>query len=65
MKRIDFEHAHTVDDTQHVFLGDEETGGIQHQCPIAEARLILNGYGGDTPSDILSLLIAFNSRRQQ
>ena len=38
---------------------------IQHQCPITEARLILNGYGGDTPSDILSLLIAFNSRRQQ
>ena len=65
MKGIDFKHAHTVDDTQHIFFGNKEAGCIQHQCPIAEARFILNGYCGNTPLDILNLTIAFDSRRQQ
>ena len=65
MKRIDFEHAHAVDDTQHVLFGNEEAGGIQHQCPIAEARFILNGYRGNAPLDILNPTVAFDSRRQQ
>ena len=65
MESIDFEHRHTIDDTQNVLFRNKESGDIQHQCPITKAWFILNSHCGNIPVKALCPLIAFDSRWQQ
>ena len=63
VQAVDFQQGDAVNHTQHVFLGQEIAGHVQHIAPVAEAGFVLDGNSRYAPIFFL-LRVSLNGRGQ-